>query len=102
MKAKHMQNIEPKYKNKIFEYKIHFLKFPTFFQKGDPLKSQLSNFFFHFFKFSKKEIQKQFSFDHSNIERNKVKNFGSSSHYLVETVKEFMVVRDIMAPPHGE
>ena len=93
MKAKHMQNIDSKNKNQIFEQKIHFLKFPTFFQRG-PFEVTTVNFF--------KEIQKQLSCDHSNIERNKVKNFGCSSHYLVETVTLIMVVRAIMAPPHGE
>ena len=55
--------------------------------------------FFPFFKNSKNKPQKWLSWNHSNINRNKVMNFGGRSSYPAETARPFMVIRAIMAPP---
>ena len=56
MNAKHMQNIDSKNKEKIFEHKIHFLKFRTFFSK----EITIVIFFFIFSNFQKKKSKNNF------------------------------------------
>ena len=82
-----------------FPKKKIFFIFSIFFPKGDPLMSKSSKNFFPFFKNFKNKTQKWLSWDHSNINRNKVRNFGGRSSYPAETARLFTVVRAIMPPP---
>ena len=59
-------------------------------------------FFFPFFKNFKNKPQKWLSWNHSNINRNKVMNFGGRSSYPAETAWPFMVAGAIMALPWQE
>ena len=53
---------------------------------------------FSVFQNFKNKFEKLLLWDHSNIKRNKVMNFGGRSPYPVETVRLFMVIWAIMAP----
>ena len=100
-----LEHVQYKFKKKkydFFQKKNFFWYFRFFFQRGDPLMSKSSKKFFPFFKNFENKPQKWLSWDHSNINRNKVMNFGGRSSYPAETARPFMVVRAIMAPPHGE
>ena len=81
-----------------FPKKIFFDIF-DFFPKGGWNRQKN---FFPFFKNFKNKTQKWLSWDHSNINRNKVMNFGGHCPYPVETARLFMVIRAIMAPPYSE
>ena len=85
-----------------FEKKYFFWNF-WFFSKGGTLwwRNRRKNFF-PFFKNFENKPQKWLSWDHSNINRNKVMNFGGRSSYPAETARPFTVVRAIMAPPRPE
>ena len=79
--------------------KKNFFHIFNFFSKGGTLwcrNCQKKNF--PFFKDFENKPQKWLSWDHSNINRNKVMNFGGRSSYPAETARPFMVVRAIMAP----
>ena len=94
-----LEHVQYKFKEKkydFFQKKKFFLIFSIFF----PKKSSKKNF--PFFKNFKNKTQKWLSWDHSNINRNKVMNFGGRSSYPAETARPFMVVRAIMAPPRSE
>ena len=91
-----------KEKSIIFWKKIGFWKFSIFFQRGDPLMSKLSKIDFPFFKNFKNKIEKWLLWDHSNMNRNKVMNFGGHCSYPVETTRLFLVIWAIMAPPYSE
>ena len=83
-----------------FPKKKIFFDIFDFFSKGGTLwcRNRQKNFF-PFFKNFKNKTQKWLSWDHSNINRNKVRNFGGRSSYPAETARPFTVVRAIMAPP---
>ena len=94
-----MYNTNSKRKSMIFSKKKNFWYF-RFFSKGGTLWCQnRQKIFFPFFKNFKNKTQKWLSWDHSNINRNKVRNFGGRSSYPAETARPFTVVRAIMAPP---
>ena len=83
----------------IFSKKKFFLIFSISFLKGGPFDVEIvKKKFFPFFKNLKNKTQKLLSWDHSNINRNKVMNFGGRSSYPVETARPFMVIWAIMAP----
>ena len=98
------EKFQYKFKKKNFDFlqKKNFGKFSIFFQRGDPLKSKLSKKIFLFLKNFKHKPQKCLSWDHSNINRNKVMNFGDRSSYPAETARLFMVIWAIMPPPCPE
>ena len=99
---KHVQYKFKKKKYDFFQKKIFFLIFSIFFQRGDSLVSKLLKNFFHFSKISKQN-EKWLVWDHSNVNRNKVMNFGVHSPYPpVETARLYIVIRAIMAPPFSE
>ena len=100
-----LEHVQYKFKKKkydFFQKRIFLLIFLIFFQRGDPLMSKLSKKNFPFFKNFKNKIEKWLLWDHSNMNRNKVMNFGGHSPYPVETARLFMVIRAIMAPPYSE
>ena len=83
-----------------FTKKKNFFHIFDFFSKGGTLWCRnCQKKFFPFFKNFKNKTQKWLSWDHSNINRNKVMNFGGRSSYPAETARLFMVIRAIMAPP---
>ena len=95
-----MYNTNSKRKSMIFSKKKIFFNIFNFFSKGGTLWCRnRQKKFFPFFKNFKNKTQKWLSWDHSNINRNKVMNFGGRSSYPAETARPFMVVRAIMAPP---
>ena len=86
-----------------FPKKKFFLIFSIFFSKGGTLWCRnRQKRFFPFFKNFKNKTQKWLSWDHSNINRNKVMNFGGRSSYPAKTARLFMVIRAIMAPPPAQ
>ena len=98
-----MYNTNSKRKSMIFSKKKNFFNIFNFFSKGGTLWCQnRQKNFFPFFKNFKNKTQKWLSWDHSNINRNKVRNFGGRSSYPAETARPFTVVRAIMAPPPGQ
>ena len=100
-----LKHVQYKFKKKKYDFlqkKIFFWNF-RFFSKGGTLWCQnRQKNFFPFFKNFKNKTQKWLSWDHSNINRNKVMNFGGRSSYGVETAWPFMVAGAIMAPPWQE
>ena len=98
-----MYNTNSKRKSMIFWKKNFFFEIFDFFSKGETLWCQnCQKRFFPFFKNFKNKPQKWLSWNHSNINRNKVMNFGGCSSYAVAKVWHFMVIRAIMAPPPCE
>ena len=96
-----LEHVKYKFKKKkydFFQKKIFFLIFSIFFLWCWNRQKNI----FPFFKNFKNKTQKWLSWDHSNINRNKVMNFGGRSPYPVETVRLFMVIWAIMAPPYSE
>ena len=95
-----MYNTNSKRKSMIFSKKKNFFNIFNFFSKGGTLWCRnRQKKFFPFFKNFKNKTQKWLSWDHSNINRNKVMNFGGRSSYPAETARRFTVVWAIMAPP---
>ena len=82
--------------------KIFCFWYSWFFSKGTLWCRYRQKNFFPFFKNFKNKTQKWLSWDHSNINRNKVMNFGGRSSYPAETARPFKVIRAIMAPPRSE
>ena len=94
-----MYNTNSKRKSMIFSKKKFFFNIFDFFSKGGTLWCRnRQKKFFPFFKNFKNKTQKWLSWDHSNINRNKVRNFGGRSSYPAESARPFTVVRAIMAP----
>ena len=97
-----LEHVQYKFKEKKYDFfqKKKFFNIFNFFSKGGTLWCRnRQKKFFPFFKNFKNKTQKWLSWDHSNINRNKVMNFGGRSSYPAETARPFMVVRAIMAPP---
>ena len=70
--------------------KILFWNF-WFFSKGGTLWCwNLQKFFFPFFKNFKNKTQKRLSWGHSNINRNKVMNFGGRNSYPAATARPLL------------
>ena len=83
----------------IFSKKKFFFNIFNFFSKGGTLWCRnRQKIFFPFFKNFKNKTQKWLSWDHSNINRNKVMNFGGCSSYPAETARLFSVIRATMTP----
>ena len=97
-----LEHVQYKFKKKKYDFlkkKFFFWNF-WFFSKGGTLWCRnRQKFFFPFFKNFGNKPQKWLSWDHSNINRNKVMNFGGRSSYPADTVRPFTVIRAIMPPP---
>ena len=102
---KSLEHVQYKFKEKKYDFfqKKKIFNIFNFFSKGGTLwcRNRQKNFF-PFFKNFKNKTQKWLSWDHSNINRNKVMNFGGRSSYPAETARPFKVIRAIMAPPRPE
>ena len=97
-----LEHVQYKFKKKKYDFlkKKFFFEIFDFFSKGGTLWCRnRQKIFFPFFKNFENKPQKWLSWDHSNINRNKVMNFGGRSSYPAETARPFTVVRAIMAPP---
>ena len=95
-----MYNTNSKRKSMIFSKKKIFFEIFDFFSKGGTLWCRnRQKKIFPFFKNFKNKTQKWLSWDHLNINRNKVMNFGGHSSYPADTTRPFTVIRAIMALP---
>ena len=99
-----LEHVQYKFKKKKYDFwkKNWFLEFLDFYFKGGPFHVEIVKNKFPFFKNFKNKIEKWLLWDHSNMNRNKVMNFGCHCPYPVETARLFMVVQAIMAPPYSE
>ena len=89
-------------KEKVWFYakKKDFFQIFNFFSKGGTLWCQNhQKKFFPFFKNFRNKPQKWLSWNHSNINRNKVMSFGCRSSYPAEKARPFMVIRAVIPPP---
>ena len=69
-----------------FNKRLVFGNFLFFFPKRGPFDVKIVKIDFPFFKNFKNTIEKWLLWDHSNMNRNKVMNFGGHCSYPVETV----------------
>ena len=99
-----LEHVQYKFKKKKYDFwkKKRFLEIFHFSSKVGPFDVEIvKKIFFVFQKFQNK-IEKWLLWDHSNMNRHKVMNFGGHCPYSVETARLFMVIQAIMAPSYSE